>query len=337
MRRVRRAIVPSLVILVLLTGLAAIGMWTGIHNLAPRTSLRDVFGIAEQGNGSVAWKVAHHQPINLLLLARGGAGNDNPNYTDTIVVVSLRSRGALVVSLPRFAWVTIPALTNGDVSGKLYSAYALGVRVDSPSLRRDWRSQTGAGDLAAATVSRLSGLPIDYWAVIDGDGFRRVVDGMGGVRVNVAVALDDPHYPVDEAGHTTHVHIAAGDQVLDGDHALEYARSRMTTSESDRSGRQQSVLLATLARLNSLASIPGLLPLVGALQGHLLTNLAVSDARQLARLAAQLDGHVRRVTVDESNFMVVQPEPGGDEILLPRNGSYTALQQYLADAVRELG
>jgi LCP family protein required for cell wall assembly len=337
MRQVRRVIVPSLVILALLASLAAIGIWTGIHNLAPRASLRDLLGLAGQGNGSVAWKVAHHQPINLLLLARGGAGNDNPNFTDTIVVVSLRGPSAVVVSLPRFAWVTIPALTTGDVSGKLYSAYALGVRVDSPSLRRDWRSPTGAGDLAAATVSRLSGLPIDYWAVIDGDGFRRVIDGIGGVRVNVAVALDDPRYPVDEMGHTTHVHIAAGDQLLDGDHALEYARSRLTTSESDRSRRQQSVLLATLARLSSLATVPRLLPLIGALQGRLLTNLGVSDARQLAQLAGHLDGsHVRRVTVDESNFMVAQPEPGGDEILLPRSGSYTALRQYLAAAVAEL-
>jgi LCP family protein required for cell wall assembly len=337
MRQIRRTIVPSLLILALLAGLAAIGMWTGIHNLAPRASLRDVLGVAEQGSDSVAWKVAHHQPINVLLLARGGAGNDNPNFTDTIMVVSLRGRGAVVVSLPRFAWVTIPALTTGDVSGKLYSAYALAVRVDSASLRRDWRSPTGAGDLAAATVSALLGLRIDYWAVIEIDGFRHVIDAIGGVRLNVAVALDDPSYPVDDTGHTTHVHIAARDQVLDGDHALEYARSRLTTSESDRSRRQQSVLIATLARLNSLAILPRLLPLIGALQGRLLTNLGVSDARQLARLAGHLDGaHVRLVTVDESNFMVAQPEPGGDEILLPRSGSYTALRHYLADAIREL-
>lgn len=340
MRRLRAALIPSIVILAGLGVIALVGLWTGIHNLAPRTGLLDLFGVADPGTDSVAWKVQHGRPVNLLLLARGGAGGDNLNFTDTIMLVSLppRSRRAVVISLPRFAWVPIPALSSGDVSGKLYSAYALGVQQDNPSLRSGWRSATGAGDLAAATVSRLTGLPVDSWVVIDTDGFRRVVDAMGGVKVRVTDALDDPRYPVDEAGGVRHVHIAAGDQRLDGEHALEYARSRLSTSEADRSRRQQQVLLATLSRLDTLSAGPALIPLVGGLQGRLLTNLRVSDARQLGRLLARLDtGNVRRVIIDESNVMVAQPEPGGDQILLPRGGDYRALREYLASSVRETG
>jgi polyisoprenyl-teichoic acid--peptidoglycan teichoic acid transferase len=338
MRRVRAALVPALVILALLILISGVGLWTGIHNLAPRTSLGDLLGISNRGTDSVDWKVAHHQPITLLLLARGGAGNDNPDLTDTIMLMSVRpgSRRAVMVSLPRAALVPIPALTTGDVSGKLYSAYALGVHQDNTSLRRDWRSPTGAGDLAAATVARLAGTKVDYWMVIDTEGFRTLIDAMGGVRVTIPFALDDPAFPVDDTGRVTHVKIAAGDQVLNGDRALAYARSRLSTSEADRSSRQQLILTATLSGLRGVASSPRLIPLIGALQGHLLTNVGVSDARRLAALMASLDrANMRRVVVDESNFMRVQPVPGGDEILVPRSGDYTALREYLAATLRD--
>lgn len=333
MRRVRAVLWPALLILLILVLIGAAALWAGIHNLAPRTNLADLVGISGRGTGSVAAKVQHDEAINLLLLARGGAGTENPNVTDTIVVVSLHpgSRRAVVVSLPRFAWVAIPALTAGDVSGKLYSAYALGVHQDNPSLRSEWRSATGAGDLAAATVSRMTGIPIDYWLVMDIEGFRSVVDATSGVRIKIPVALDDPAYPLGDTGRATHIRIAAGDQVLDGEQAVEYARSRLSTSEADRSRRQQQVLLATVSRLRALSTSPRLIPLIGALQDHLLTNLNLADARQLAGVVAAVSGAgTRRVIVDESNFMYLQSVAGGDQILLPRGGDYSALRKDLA-------
>jgi polyisoprenyl-teichoic acid--peptidoglycan teichoic acid transferase len=337
MRRLQSVLVPAIAGLALLILISGIGLWTGIHNLAPRTSLSDLLGMSHRGSESVAWKIQHDQPITLLILARGGAGNDNPNFTDTIMLMSLHpgSRHAVVISLPRAALVTIPALSTGDVSGKLYSAYALGVHQDNPSLRHDWQSPTGAGDLAAATVAGLAGTKVDYWMVIDVEGFRSIIDAMGGVRVKVPAELDDPNFPVDDTTRVTHVKIPAGDQLLSGERALEYARSRLSSSESDRSRRQQLILTATLAGLPRLASSPRLIPLIGALQGHLLTNIGFSDARRLGTLVGSLSGtNIRHVVIDESNFMYVEPVPGGDEILLPRGGDYTALREYLATALR---
>ena len=324
---------PAMVTIALLILISGVGLWTGIQNIAPRTSLSDLLGVSDRGTGSVAWKVEHHQPITLLLLARGGSGNDNPNVTDTIMLMSLRpgSRHAVVVSLPRAAWVPIPALQTGDVSGKLYSAYALGVHQDNTSLRADWRSPTGAGDLAAATVARLAGTKVDYWMVIDIEGFRSIIDAMGGVKVNIPVALDDPGFPIDDTERVTHVHIPAGEQVMNGERALEYVRSRLSTSEADRARRQELILTATLSGLHGVATSPRIIPLIGALQGHLLTNVGLSDGRRLAALVAEMDSaSTQRVIVDQSNFMYIQSVPGGDEILLPRSGDYTALRKYLA-------
>ena len=95
--------------------------------------------------------------------------------------------------------------------------------------------------------------------------------------------------------------------------------------------RQELILTATLSGLHGVATSPRIIPLIGALQGHLLTNVGLSDGRRLAALVAEMDSaSTQRVIVDQSNFMYIQSVPGGDEILLPRSGDYTALRQYLA-------
>lgn len=334
MARLRPALIRAAAVILILLLLGGVAIWTGVQGIAPRTSLSDVLApFRGPTTGSLSWKVEHHQRVNLLLMARGGAGADNPNFTDTMVVVSMRppSQEAILISLPRFAWVPIPALTSGEVSGKLYSAYALAVHPDNASLRPAWRTTTGAGDLAAATIAQLIGLPIDGWVVIDINGFRDVVDALGGITVSVPRALDDPAYPVDDIDRTTHIYIAAGTQRLDGEHALEYARSRRSTSETDRSERQQLLLTAIATRLHHLSVGPSLLFLLGALQGRLLTNLHPSDARQLAAAVDHVSAtQIHRLTVDESNFVYAQPEPGGDEVLMPRDGSYAGLRRYIS-------
>ena len=164
--------------------------------MAPQTDVADLTALARPPlpvSGSLAWKIEHNQRINILLLARGGAGHDNPNFTDTILVLSIRpahGRAALV-SMPRFMWVDIPALVNGGVSGKLYSAFALGGERDNVSLRSRWRTATGSGDLAAATVAGVIAEPIDGWVAVGIAAFRALIDALGGIQVTVPVTLDD--------------------------------------------------------------------------------------------------------------------------------------------------
>jgi polyisoprenyl-teichoic acid--peptidoglycan teichoic acid transferase len=340
--RFRSTIAVIVVAVLVVLALAVVGLWSGLRNIAPRTSLTDLVALVDPSaasNGSLAWKMQHSQRINVLLMARGGAGNDNPSVTDTLVVLSVQpgSRQALLISLPRFAWVRIPALRNGDISGKLYTAYALGIHQDNPSLRPEWRTATGAGDLAAATVAQLTGLTIDGWVAIDIEGFRNIVDALGGIEVAVPAVLDDAAYPVDVTERTMHVHIGAGHQLMDGAQALVYARSRLSTSESDRSKRQQLILLAIAERMRSGSLGPRLVPLLGALQGRLLTNLQPSDARKLAQLVEELRGSgVYRITIDTSNLVYSQPEPGGDEVLQPRDGTFATLRRYLQRALPPL-
>ena len=131
-----------------------------------------------------------------------------------------------------------------------------------------------------------------------------------------------------------HIHVNAGWQQFDGERALEYARSRETTSDFDRSRRQQLVMLAVRQRVFSLNAIPRMLSLLSALQDNVRTNLRPGDMQQLAGVAGQLkDTDIRRVAIDTSNLLRSGTSSNGQYILQPLDPTYGALQRYLAKAL----
>ena len=117
-------------------------------------------------------------------------------------------------------------------------------------------------------VSYLVGIPIDYYAVMDLDGFVKMIDAVGGIDVVNPSVIDDPVYAT-PAGQIIGFHLAAGPQHLDGDQALAYVRSRHGADNSDwaRSSRQQQVLVALLhemAQPSELLALPGLISTLGS-------------------------------------------------------------------------
>ena len=325
----------------LVAGLAVFRVWSAIHTISPHAQPQDLISLVHTQNdepGSLGWKIKHDQRINVLLLGYGGPGHDGAYLTDSIMVLSIRpSMGeAIMISLPRDLWVKIPALPrNGYVMGKLNNAYAIGNdHKNYPNVRSDWKTDTGGGDLAAATVSQVTGQPIDYWVGVDFKAFRDVVNALGGVRVYVPTTLDDPYFPAGETTGMMHVRIDAGWQQFDGERALEYARSRETTSDFDRSRRQQLVMLAVRQRVFSLNAIPRMLSLLGALQDNVRTNLRPAEMKQLAELAGRIkDPDIRRVAIDTSNLLRSGYSSGGQYILQPLDPTYGALHRYLSMAL----
>jgi LCP family protein required for cell wall assembly len=306
-------------------------LWTTVEAIAPRTQLEDILALigSHPGQSLVARKTAAGERINVLLLGYGGPGQRGPYLTDSITVLSIDPEGrqAVVISLPRDLWVQVPALApDQSVWARLNAAYAMGAdRTDFPAVRDRWKGPTGGGDLAAATVEQVTGLSIDYWISVDFGAFRGVVDALGGIIVNAPSPLDDPCFPA---------HFPAGSQWLNGQRALIYARSRMTTSDFDRSRRQRLILMAIDQRLRSENLLPRLLPLIGALRGNLLTNLRPVELRDLAHVVAGLNqADIRQVTIDDTNFLVQHPVGGGNILLTPRDPTYISLRKYLAEAL----
>ena len=337
----RTAVAAIAGLALLVSGFAVFRAWSAIHAVSPHAQPQDLIALVQAKSdqpGSLGWKIKHDERINILLLGYGGPGHDGPYLTDSIMVLSIRpgTREAMMISLPRDLWVKIPALPrNGFMVGKLNSAYAIGTdHKNYPNVRSQWKTDTGGGDLASATVSQVTGQPVDYWIGVDFKAFREVVDALGGVRVDVPMALDDPYFPAGESSGMTHIHVNAGWQQFDGERALQYARSRETTSDFDRSRRQQLVMLAVRQRVFSLNAIPRMLSLLSALQDNVRTNLRPGDMQQLAGVAGQLkDTDIRRVAIDTSNLLRSGTSSNGQYILQPLDPTYNALQRYLAKAL----
>jgi LCP family protein required for cell wall assembly len=305
-----------------------------LHVVAPRTGASEIAALVASSptEGSVSWKIDRDQRVNVLLLAYGGSGGDDPNYTDTMIVLSIRPRPltATLLSLPRHLRVDIPAPVTGTISAELYAAYSFGKAQDSRFLQARWLTPTGAGDLVAETVRRTIGQPIDGWIAVDEGAFAAVIDALGGVRVRVPVALDDWQYPVDDTTRTMHVHFEAGVQTMDGTRALEYARSRRSTSESDRAARQELVLVAMLQALRHFSLGLDAVGAIGPLTAGLRTDLVPADVRDLSGIASHIDpASVKRVRLEDSDLLQLESQ-GAIDTLVPVAGNYDQLRQYVA-------
>lgn len=117
-------------------------------------------------------------------------------------------------------------------------------------------------DMLKAKVGNLIGQDISYYGMIDFKGFEHVIDTLGGVEVDVPEELYDPSFPIDNFNYGV-LSIASGKQIMDGNTALNYARSRHSTSDFDRSRRQQIIIKALLNKLLSFNSITKIKSLYG--------------------------------------------------------------------------
>ncbi|HEX6548394.1 MAG TPA: LCP family protein, partial [Candidatus Dormibacteraeota bacterium] len=115
--------------------------------------------------GSVAWKLDHGQEVNLLLLGYGGAENDAPYLTDSMLVITIDpvTKRVVETSVPRDLWVQIQAWPQGqhhDHWGKINEAYEDGLGQDPTKLAR-YQGRDGGGYLAEDTVSAVTGIKFD--------------------------------------------------------------------------------------------------------------------------------------------------------------------------------
>jgi polyisoprenyl-teichoic acid--peptidoglycan teichoic acid transferase len=170
--------------------------------------------------------------ITFLLIGADFMAGRSHSLTDTMILATLdvHTNKATVISVPRDT-ADFPLYYGpwAPITFKLNELMAASSSLGSPD--------SGVETLKKE-VGYLVGLPIDYYAAIDLDGFVKMVDAVGGIDVNVTTAINDPF---------TGTFIAAGMNHFDGHTALKYVRSRESSSDYARSARQQDVLIA-LAR-----------------------------------------------------------------------------------------
>jgi len=263
--------------------------------------------------------------INFLLLGQGGALHDGPFLTDTMMLASLKpSTGQVVLlSIPRDLSANVP----GHGYRKINSANAFG-------------EEQGAGQgalLASEVVGKTFNLPIHYYVRLDFAGFSQLIDQVGGVGINIEHGFTDREYPDSDDGYQT-VTFTPGWQVMSGERALQYVRSRHGDSgegsDFARSKRQEQVLTAVKEKLLSPSTFLNpllVVKLYRTINQSLTTNLEAGEAVSLAHLLKQ----VKRASITSR---VLDAAPGGllhevsgtdgAYLLVPNTPDYSELQAY---------
>jgi LCP family protein required for cell wall assembly len=138
------------------------------------------------------------------------------------------------------------------------------------------------------TVSSLLGIPIDYYAVVDLNGFVDLVDAFGGVTLNVPERIWVRMASFTKGLDARVYDIKPGVQHLDGFEALAFARSRTGTDDYHRMQRQRCVVLALLYQ-NGLADIALKFPdIVGAIKDNLKTDIPIDRLADLVRMRSKV-------------------------------------------------
>jgi polyisoprenyl-teichoic acid--peptidoglycan teichoic acid transferase len=263
---------------------------------------------------------------NILLVGTDARPGDDQNSvrTDTIVWVHLDpvTNHVSMLSFPRDLYVNIP----GFGKNRINTAYSIGERKIGP----------GYGPaLLKKTVSELVGTPVDNFVMINFDGFKKVIDTLGGIYIDVPKTIDDAKFPIDEYPgdvRTMKIHFDAGRQLMDSERALQYARTRHQDSDFGRNQRQQQVLMAIFDRVREqglLGQLTNLDQYTEALSDYVRTDISRSEMLRLASMGSQLDtGNIQRFAID-SKMVAAKQTPAYVLVLTDRKALNRLVNQMI--------
>jgi len=282
---------------------------TGEATVAPEPS---PVGTALPAASAPPWNGTERLNIVLIGSDEQGGGHN----TDTLITVSIEPATGQVAmfQLPRDTVdVPIPEGPARKLFGRVYAgkinAWYAAVR-DRADLYPGTELTRGYTGLKAI-LGELYSLDIKYYVEVNFDGFRRVVDALGGVTVNVQVPVVDDHYPAG-GGALQRVYIPSGMQHMTGDEALVYARSRHGSNDFDRGARQQRLLLSLRQQTDVARVLPHLDELAAALASSIRTDIP-------RELIPRLLGLAQRVTArNVSSFIFTPPYYQTEFLTSPR-------------------
>jgi LCP family protein required for cell wall assembly len=253
-------------------------------------------GPADQQAQAIDWE----RFTNILLLGTDKRKDDVAWRTDSIIVVSVDAEQERVylLSIPRDLWVNIP--------GHGFD------RINTADFWGEAAEEGGGPELVNRTLEQNLGIPIQHFVRIDFQGFVGAIDAIGGVEIDVHCALPD-------------IGLEPGIYQMDGKQALRYARSRMGTSDFDRSRRQREILMALWEKGKSMDAIPRLPALWRAMATTFETDLSLGQVLSLAYVGIQLKGDQILTEAIGPGQVDDWITPQGAEVLLPRQDEIDAL------------
>jgi LCP family protein required for cell wall assembly len=148
---------------------------------------------------------------------------------------------------------------------------------------------TPSENAVKGVISEFLGISIDYYAMVNLDGFVDIVDALGGVEIYVPSLVIDEKYPNEDGTSYERIEIQPGWQTFDGHLALAYARTRNQDSDYYRMNRQRCVIEAMMQQADPVSLLANFGTLADVIKETMLTDIPIDTLPALVELLPKVD------------------------------------------------
>ncbi|TFV62916.1 UNVERIFIED_ORG: LytR family transcriptional regulator [Bacillus sp. AZ43] len=262
--------------------------------------------------------------VNVLLLGGDGGDGRTGVRTDTVIVASIDTETGktTTISLPRnLEELPFPedsplheVYPDGFWAGSESESLLNAVYRNGPAEYPDILGPTDnpGADFLKLGVGEALGLTIDYYVLVNLEGFSQLVDALGGITVNVNYYVPIGGEPT--LGHLPDAYIAPGpNQHMDGERALQFARGRFGLTDYSRMDRQRCMINAIVDAADPMNLLSRYQQIAATTQDIVMTDIPQAVVGDFADLALKVkDAGIQSLVFDNS---VIRPAyPDYDEI-----------------------
>ncbi len=203
---------------------------------------------------------------------------------DTLILVTFNPKtlNATMFSIPRDSYVPI-SCWSGKPENKITHAAAYG------------------NDCMINTIEDYFDVNIDYYAKINFKGLVKLVDAVGGVEMNVEKELC-----TDDSSRGSQICIQPGQQVLNGEQALVYARNRKQLANGDfgRAEHQQEIIKALINKIKTIDDVSTFMNILNTVSNSMDTNLTTKQILSFYNVGKDI--LKKSLSSDESDIVSIQ-------------------------------
>lgn len=205
--------------------------------------------------------------------------------TDALILASLNrdEKSVKLLSIPRDSYVYIPEVGRYD---KINHAHAYG--------------ETKA---TIDAVENLLDIPVDYYVKVNFHAFVDVIDAIGGVEVDVPYEFTES----DSNDKQDSIHLKEGRQLLNGEEALAFARTRKMDNDIERGKRQLELIESVIHKATNVSSLFKYDDIIEAVGNNMSTNMTFAEMKSFFHYAT--DG--TNLTVDRYTLEGEDYQPNG--------------------------
>lgn len=270
----------------------SVGVYNALDNFSDPSAQSESNSTGESPVPIPEWEGTER--VNVLLLGADARGVDEGDVarSDSILVASLDpvTKKAHIFSVLRDTYVEI----EGHGHGRINTAITL-----------------GGPELAMQTVGDVLGLDIQYYVYTDFEGFKSLIDTMGGIYFDVE---KDMHYTDNADGNRYDIDLKQGYQLLDGDKALQYVRFRHDAmSDYTRTERQRNFLKAVAKELQSTWNIIRMKTILESVEDYIRMNVTVPDMLKLGQLG--MKSHIAGSSQIPPMELIAEDKVGGASVI----------------------